>query len=301
MSSYLDSLVSKVQSAAPTAVLAPILRRHVIATNQRLHANPAFRQVLERKRSVMTIRAMQKRYAEFTHGDPDVEAFFHPSSIGKCLREMWFKRFKAPSVKKPDRALESHITFEFGTFLHVMFQNLCDEAGILHKREFVMKSSKLRVIGTCDGILKLGSRFVVLEIKSINARHWPSVQMAPKHEHKQQVLLYCHILGIPQAVIVYINKDRSDLKEHAVSVAQNEQFLRTYVLDRVRAFHTAIDTRVAPPPEGTDSHAPPCLYCDFASLCHSKVKTKAWAATAKVQVSYPTEFESRHNVPMLQK
>lgn len=273
--SYFENVITSLkQGSLLLPRLASFLEKEALAQNE----DREIRGELVRRDSVLTIKAMKHRYAEFAHGvtaDPRTSKYFHPSSLGQCLRKMWFEKFKAPRDRRHrDDAFKSYLTFEFGTYLHIIFQNLCHRAGLLHKREFRLVNDEHQIIGTCDGILKIDGQFYILEIKSINSNQWGSVQQAPKFEHRQQLLSYMRALNLRWGIIVYVNKDRSICKEYVIAYEQAVYI--EHVRDRIAGFRTHIKKRTLPAREGESADRMPCTFCPYPSTCFTPEKLKAF-------------------------
>lgn len=275
--SYLKAVLSKMgKGAVLTPVLSQFLDREALAQA----ADSSVRRRIARHDAILTIRAMRHRHAEFSHGVKAEGFEFHPSAIGQCLRKLWFEQHDAPRDRRAkDDRLQTYLTFELGSYLHVIVQNLCERAGILLEREFQLVSKAYAIRGTCDGILRIGGLRYVLEIKSINSGQWVKVQREPKFEHKQQAMAYMHVLGIPWAVILYVNKDRSIVKEF--TIAYDKEFFQTHFFERAMTFKKHLDKRTMPSREGDSPSRMPCSFCQYASLCFSDSRLKQFIAALK--------------------
>lgn len=264
--SYLKAVLSKMGKGS---VLTPVLSQFLDREALEQAKDSSVRRAIARHDSVLTIRAMRRRYVEFSHGVKSKKFEFHPSAIGQCLRKLWFEQHGAPRDRKAkDDQLQSYLTFEFGSYLHVIIQNLCERAGILLEREFQLVSDAYAIRGTCDGIVKIGSLRYVLEIKSINSGQWVKVQREPKFEHKQQAMAYMHVLKIPWAIILYVNKDRSIVKEFTISY--DREFFNKHFFERSMTFKRHLKKKTMPAREGDSPSRMPCSFCPYASLCFSE-------------------------------
>jgi CRISPR/Cas system-associated exonuclease Cas4 (RecB family) len=255
-------------------VLIPRLRQFLVDQARRERSDSESHRKAVIEDALLSAETFKRRAEEYNHDDPTTKRYFHPSSIGRCLRELWFKRFKAPAFSQGDgRELESFLTFETGTYLHVVIQNLCHRAGVLLKREVEVLDHARRIIGHADGILKLNGRRYLLELKTINSRGFISLQ-APKHAHVQQATAYMEVLGLTSAVILYFNKDNGALREFVVSF--DEELHAKEVAGRIKTLRQCVKQRVAPDREGFTPKEQPCRYCDYTTLCFSEAATKAF-------------------------
>lgn len=278
MASYLKQVLG---SLGKGGVLMPRLAQFLDVEAIQTSKEPKLKKRIVQQDSVLSIRCLRRRYSEFAHGQKKRPEFaFHPSAIGMCLRRLWFDHFKAPRDRRHrDDVVQTYLIFEFGTYMHVIFQNLCERAGLLVQREFQLYDPKNHVEGTCDGILKIDKEKYVLEIKTINSGQWVKVQQAPKFEHKQQVMAYMKALGINWSVIVYLNKDRAMVKEFVVEY--DEPFYQEHIRNRVLKYKKAIEQKTVPPKEGTKPSTFPCSFCPYTTLCFSELSTQTFARKLK--------------------
>lgn len=269
--SYLKQVLG---SLGKKGVLLPILAEFLDGEALATAKDPLNKKRIVQKDSVLTIRCMRRRHYEFAHGQRKRPGFaFHPSAIGQCLRKLWFEHFGAPKDRKhKDDVLQTYMIFEFGTYLHIILQNLCERAGVLLHREFQLYSKEHQIEGTCDGILRIDDTKYVLEIKSINSGQWTKVQHAPKFEHKQQAMAYMKVLGLSWAIIIYANKDRGTLKEFVIEY--DEAFYRQHLGIRIKSYETSLNKRRIPDREGTGPTVFPCSFCPFTSVCFTPDRLK---------------------------
>lgn len=262
-------------SLARKEVLTPELKRFLLAQ----HAKPkdsAF--VIEDAR--LTIATFRERIKAYDH-DKEVEGeLFHPSALGACLRALWYGAMKAPRSGAPsgDDVLKWHITFEFGTYAHVMFQNLCEQAGVLERREIGIKDAKRKILGHADGIVKIDGKRYLLEIKTSNSRNFISLT-AIKEAHKRQVHAYMKSLGLTACVVIYLNKDTSQTKEFVVQFDQ--AYYDEFVEKRIGIYFKSVKTKTPPPREGSNPSLMPCSYCEFQQVCYDTSKSATFLNSIK--------------------
>jgi hypothetical protein len=233
----------------------------------------------------LTVETFKERAAEYNHGGTKlVGEYFHPSQLGVCLRAMWYDHFgKQLGVLVPNPTsgvdlLRTHMTFETGTYVGVVFQNLCERAGYLVKREVPIVNPELKILGHADGLLKIDGKKYILEIKTINARNF-TLLTGPKDAHKRQCHAYMKGLGVKQAIVVYLEKDRHGVKEYLVEF--DPLYYEEFVGSRIRKFFRRIRTRKAPIREGLSPSSEICRYCDFAKLCFNTERNKQFLRKVK--------------------
>ena len=268
----LTNLVKNVLTPSP--VLTPLLVSYL----QKEYARNDKAMVIADAK--LTVATFKERILEFNHRD-DVEGeFFHPSAIGQCLRKLWFDEFKAPKDSSPQglELLKTHITFEIGTYTHVLFQNLCEMAGVLVKREISIKDPKRRVLGHADGIVRIKGERYLLEIKTSNSRTFLGLS-APNESHLKQMHLYMASLGLKKAILIYIDKDRSVVKEFVVEF--DKRLYVTQCQGRISVFFKHVKERTPPDKEGMNPQVMPCLYCPYKLVCFDVERLKNFMKTMK--------------------
>lgn len=110
---------------------------------------------------------MDRKLLERNSKPPHVDGFIHPSSVGRfedlCPREIFFSLF-TPIAKYPVDLLDqgatarSHRIFDNGDMLHLRYQALFVEAGIMHPRkgvgwEIPIENTENLIRGHSDGIV----------------------------------------------------------------------------------------------------------------------------------------------------
>lgn len=268
-----NPLKALLKSLSDGEVLLPVLMDYVHKMDMDLHSGKLTKRDVTVADADRTIRTFKKRKEEFNHGEKklDVEPF-HPSRMGACSRQLWFHHFKAPrSGSSRQDSFRKHFIFELGTYFHVFLQNLADAAGVLEQAEVSVFSEDPPIIGHCDGILNIGGIRYAWEIKTINTREFGLLN-GPKFEHKQQVMAYMHVLKLKWAVVLYFDKATNAFKEYVIQY--DPQFVKEHIIPKIRQHFKDIHSKQVPPRISEDTNRPPCLYCEFLSLCHSSQDLK---------------------------
>lgn len=157
---------------------------------------------------------------------------FAPSSI-RCKRQQWFRlRGTAPdTVKEPDVTL--NFIAGVGTYCHRSIQSMLSEyfkdswidvPDYLknnppeYKYSVVQDGFETKVTVedppvrfSCDGLVELDGTVYLLEIKTSEAVSMKSL-VAPKPEHLDQVMCYCTLLGVNDALVLYQDRQYGSLK-----------------------------------------------------------------------------------------
>lgn len=279
------SLRTLIQSLARNEVLLPVLYRFLAKKRDQL-AGKAFKD----KRAVihdaeMTIRTFKRRMDEYNHDVKLDQQYFHPSQLGQCMRALWFAEKGAPQEERKEDVeslFRMHMIFETGTYVGVVFQNLCARAGVLLQREVPIQSKALRIIGHADGLLRIDGVKYVLEIKTCNTRIMAKVKKAgePLLSHKRQLMAYMEVLGVKWGIVIYLGKDRHDALEYVVQY--DKSFAYTEVTRRIKTYFRSLENNVVPVREGLSPSSDVCKWCAFKRVCfdsrslaHFVKKTKA--------------------------
>jgi hypothetical protein len=140
---------------------------------------------------------------------------FHPSTLHKSAKYLHGAYLNGDN----DQDFEPRILriFDNGHGVHDRLQKYLKEIGTLVEAEVPVENQEFEICGSADGILKLGKREGVLEIKSINANGFYATH-EPKLEHIIQINIYMFCLDIPRGCVLYENKNNQELKEFYVKL-----------------------------------------------------------------------------------
>jgi hypothetical protein len=267
------SLNTLIASLKGGQILVPVLRDYVAKENRKLTKGLLSKKTLAIHDAKMVIKAMHRRIDEFNHLPHLDGDYFHPSSIGSCMRMVWFSYFKAPATYslKGDE-LCSYLILEAGSAIHIIIQNLCKKAGVMVKSEAPIQDEKNMTLGHSDGVLEIDDTRYILEIKTTNSRQFTLLGSKPKMAHVQQSHAYMKSLGMKWAIILYYDKDRSYLKEFVIPF--DEEFYEQHCLNRIKKFFKHVKKKTVPEREGEFPSKFPCAWCGFADVCYSSDKLK---------------------------
>lgn len=264
-------------------ILVPKLKQFLIQERLDLESGKKSKKDVVVHDSQLSIDCFKERIEEFNHDVTDDldQLLFHPSAIGQCLRKLWFQVNRNATTDEggSEDVLKTYVIFELGTYVHVLFQNLCERAGFLKAREVPIVDKRLKIIGHADGILELDGEKVLLEIKTINSRGFTLLGQAPDLSHKKQAMTYMKALGLPKAAIVYINKDRNEVREYCVEF--DDEFWKKQCQPRITKFLSCVAKNEIPDREGTQKDAMPCRFCAYAGTCFDSRKLGVFHAVNK--------------------
>jgi len=267
-------------------ILVPCLKKFLARENAQVISGKLTSKDIVVHDADMTVACFTARKKHYNHQTEPEGEFFHPSRLGACMRQVAFGAFRADSdeAKTGEGLLREAMVFEMGTYVHVLFQNLCERAGILESREVAICRKDLKILGHADGIVCIDGIRYLLEIKTINTRGFTLLTEA-KPEHVKQIHAYMRALRLKSAIVVYFDKDRNTLKEFVVRF--NHAYYLSNVKRRIRQFFKCIRRRLLPAREAEDPHRFPCSFCAYSRLCWSTDHLKKWMSQNKVKHYVP--------------
>jgi hypothetical protein len=176
---------------------------------------------------------------------PRMSGVFSPSECcdedNWCQRKFYFDLRKIPyddNFTKPaetDNGLKR--LFDLGTMVHWYIQACLYRAGILTAVEVPVVSKKYLVNGSMDGEVFYQGEKMALEIKTMNTFQFGRLT-SPVEKQVKQVSIYAHFNGLEKILMVYYDKNTSEMKEFVVDV--NIDFV-----ERFKALSLRVQQRVA--------------------------------------------------------
>ncbi len=225
--------------------LKKLLKAHSGESTSDLLVSPRFEQYLATHPNTLvddTVAEFIK--SELTTPQRNRRMTFSASSRGACAREQVFQFTSLRQVPKTNTSL--YAIFHQGTFMHLKWQALLLDAGILNEVEMPCRWDEFNVTGTIDGggevtaghPLRADHDSFGWELKSINSRgfRWV-IDTGPKFQHLLQIHTYMLATGKRLWSLVYENKDTQEWKEFVVhfdeEVAQKVREELAYLNDHV--------------------------------------------------------------------
>lgn len=240
--------------------------------------------------------------------EPKAEITFAPSYLSDCRRKIFYS--KTGHEPSNPAELPGLLKMEWGNILHNDIQQRLVKAGVLESfEEWREKEYEgLKFIYRYDGMLNDGGKRAILEIKTVYASGYQTIEKAPKDEHVLQAVSYMMFEGLDKAYILYAGRDNGFLKQHEVNFCEEKvcvnfqetnlmEVWREKILD-MATLEVNIQTGILPPRDYSINlknangvivnnfqkdgeklkSAWRCSYCQFYNLCWSKeleeIKTK---------------------------
>ncbi len=197
---------------------------------------------------------------------------FHPSSVGKCCRQIVYSMLGYPAPKNEPRLMR---IFECGHSMHERYQRWFEGMGIQIAAEIVLNADsddelvaercrELNISGRTDSLLLVNGRLCLVELKSANSNMFKFHLKEPKEEHVLQLQLYMYLTNIMDGILLYEDKNTQEIKEFYIKY--NPEIVDE-LLEKIRYVNECIRNRELPERES----APPawqCRYCSYVPICH---------------------------------
>jgi rubrerythrin len=116
-------------------------------------------------------------------------------------------------------------------------------------RELAFIDKKFSISGHPDGILEKGGRKKVLELKTCNSqifKYITEISKAPLYHHVDQINLYMWKYKVGEGIILYLNKDQSDMAEYKIAYQSSRIEI---ILRKIKLAHEGIRDQQIPPRE----------------------------------------------------
>lgn len=212
---------------------------------------------------------------------------FKPSSLGGCLRKMYYQVVGVEEDAGIDSTASSVGITQSGKDRHERIQKAVSEMKrlgypvqwidveeYLKKRpqqgtkvvskqgmETKLYNEILNMSFLCDGLFTMDGVYFVLEIKT-EVSFKSNKREAPEEEHITQAACYSATLGIDRIMYVYENRDLCTKKVFMHIVNDDDKF--NLVIAPIETVNTHIETGTVPPM--TDKKKL-CKYCDYKTRC----------------------------------
>lgn len=254
--------------------LKKLLMSHTSGTNSELLVTPRYEQYLASHPNIL----VDEETADFvkqelTTPQRNRSNTFSASSRGRCPREQVFQFTSLRPVSKADSDL--YAIFHQGSFMHLKWQVLLMDAGILDGVEVPCTIEDLNLTGTVDGtglvpddhlLYEEGHTRFGWELKSINARGFSWViDKGPNFAHLLQTHAYLMATGWDVWSIVYENKDNQTWKEFIVHY---DPEIGAKVEEELESLNEHVTNRTLPPIlEDCLKKKGPYKRCPYAHVC----------------------------------
>jgi len=184
---------------------------------------------------------------------------FYITDAGKCGRAIFFKFKNVPREKMSADVLRM---LDHGDYIQMQILSTLFSLGIVRASEINIPPQEI-ISGRADAIINLNNDLYVVDFKSMNSMVFKSLER-PKEENVNQLQLYLHYFKIPKGILLYINKDRLELKEFLVKY---DPILVQKLLKELADLKTKIDKNIIPSrlPDYPENWQ--CQYCQFKEIC----------------------------------
>lgn len=184
---------------------------------------------------------------------------FYITDAGKCPRAVFFKFKNAPREATDPRIMR---IFEHGENIHRSIFNILYRLKLGVVTEVPIPSQEI-VSGRADAILCMGNENYLLDIKSINSMIFKKMDIA-KEDNVFQIQLYMHFFGIKKGILLYIDKDRQEMKEFFVNY---DEALCKGLMDKFHALKGQVEQGIVPSRLADYPRNWQCDYCAFKDIC----------------------------------
>jgi len=207
---------------------------------------------------VVMLKELIDQFYSDNHKDRDQKRFYI-TDAGRCGRAIFFKFKNVPRQELEPRMLR---LFDHGDYIQMQILNSLFSLGIVRASEIRIPPQEI-ISGRADAIITLDNELYVVDFKSMNSMIFKRLE-EPKEENVNQLQLYLHYFKIPKGILLYVNKDTSDLKEFLVKY---DKVKAVKLLEDLTKLKSKIDTDIVPEriPGYPDDWQ--CRYCQFKSIC----------------------------------
>lgn len=209
---------------------------------------------------------------------------FSPSGL-RCSRRQWFRlRGSEPdTIENPDIGMEYRASI--GTARHVIIQNLLEKHlgvcwipvetwlqrnPIPYKYELEPRTDTnetlVRILDipikfACDGIIRIGDKVYLLEIKTCEAGALDKLN-GPKPVHVDQIKAYAALLGIHDVLVLYEDRTNGATKCFEVNFTDVDF---KFVIDQMKYIMDMAEKQIAPPRLPYGDYM--CSNCPYQKKC----------------------------------
>ena len=184
---------------------------------------------------------------------------FYISDAGKCDRAIFFK-FKNLAQEKLDARILR--IFEQGEYFHRSLINILIRLGIIVAAEINIPPQEI-ISGRADAILSVDNEIYILDIKSMNSIIFRKLTQ-PKEANIYQLQLYMHYFNIKKGILLYVDKDRQELKEFVINY--NAELCKRLIA-KFKSLQTKINSDNVPMVLSDYPRNWQCRYCPFRLIC----------------------------------
>lgn len=196
---------------------------------------------------------------------------FYITDAGKCRRAVFFKFKNVPREKMTPEVLRM---FDHGDYIQMQHLNTLFSLGIVRASEINIPAQEI-ISGRADAIITLNNELYVIDFKSMNSMIFQKLEAA-KEENVNQIQLYLHFFKIPKGILLYVNKNTSQLKEFIINY---DPLLCQKLLQDLSQLKAKIEKNIIPLRLLDYPDNWQCRYCQFKEICQiAGEKEVSWDA-----------------------
>ncbi len=190
---------------------------------------------------------------------------FYISDAGRCFRSIFFKFKNVP--REEEIGANILRLFDHGDHMHQLIMK-----PLLSIRDIHVVASEINIppqeliSGRADAIISTGKELYVLDVKSMNSMIFGKLEQ-PKEENVDQLQLYLHYFKVPKGILLYVDKDKLELKEFIINYDKKRALS---LLDGLKSLKANIDSSVVPDRIPGYYETPKnwqCRFCQFKEVC----------------------------------
>lgn len=214
---------------------------------------------------------------------------YHPSSIGGCLRNLYFQLVQCELDPSSDKSPQLEEMGNSGTDRHDRIQTTISKMEKLgypvewvhiptylenfpelgtrvvaqHGMETLLANDIYNLSFKCDGLIRFKGKLYILEIKTEIEMKYIS-RFAPVDEHTFQANCYAMALGVQGILFLYENRNTCAKKPY---ILEASPIIMDQIRDKINVCDEHVSKKVVPPKQDSTSN---CKYCSY------KVECKKW-------------------------
>ena len=196
---------------------------------------------------------------------------YYPSEIGSCIRKVWYS-YKHPLEVSPELLKIFEAGNMFHEFVVDVFKSEKNKNVELLEEElpFKHKVDDFLISGRIDDLVLLKERGkrVLVEVKSAKSVDYLD---KPKISNEMQLVLYMHLTGVHDGVLLYI--DKTNLQSRVFTVPYDKKRAEN-IIGRFGKLHTALKENRLPFAEAKELEDMywMCRYCEYEEKCSKNEK-----------------------------
>ena len=209
--------------------------------------------------------------------------FYKPSSLN-CLRMMFYYR-KGTSIDDINRTSSSVGVLQSGEDRHLRIQEAitkmkengfdCEwvdvetyikdknliNLEVISKKEYetTVHNKELDLLFLCDGVVKIGNQYYIIEIKTENSNSFYN-RISVSEDHKHQATCYSLSFNINRVIFIYENRDFCLKKAFLFTVTDK---LKAEVVGMINSCNDCVSKNELP----IKIICKFCNYCDYKNKC----------------------------------